>query len=199
MAKMTLLMWLSLRTLRWGAYPGLSGGPPGTVSSNLFSWFFSQIWLVSSHAFMPSLGFFSALFSLLWFSVFWTLTILIYLDSQLHLLNTVFQAPHRFALPDSQPGISHKSVNGGKHKAHLFCFLDLKDHLQWKIIVIFILYGFLVVQVEGKHDFFFSILANSRNPVSSVLKAQCYSRTAGYFTKVCILPYYSIATKRYLK
>lgn len=122
MAKRTLLMWLSLRTLRWGAYPGLSGGPPGTVSSNLFSWFFSQIWLVSSHAFMPSLVFFSAPFSLLWFSVFWTLTILIYLDSQLHLLNTVFQAPHRFALPDSQPGISHKSVNGGKHKAHLFIF-----------------------------------------------------------------------------
>lgn len=122
MAKRTLLMWLSLRTLKWGAYPGLSGGPPGTVSSNLFSWFFSQIWLVSSHAFMPSLGFFSALFSLLWFSVFWTLTILIYLDSQLHLLNTVCQAPHRFALPDPQLGICHKSVNGGKHKAHLFIF-----------------------------------------------------------------------------
>ena len=122
MAKRTLLMWLSLRTLRWGAYPGLSGGPPGTVSSNLFSGFFSQIWLVSSHAFMPSLGFFSALFSLLWFSVFWTITILIYLDSKLHLLNTVCQAPHRFALPDPQPGISHKSVNGGKHKAHLFIF-----------------------------------------------------------------------------
>lgn len=198
MAKRTLLMWLSLRTLRWGAYPGLSGGPPGTVSSNLFSWFFPQIWLVSSHAFMLSLGFFSALFSLLWFSVFWTLTILIYLDSQLHLLNTVCQAPHRFALPDPQPGISHKSVNGGKHKAHLFIVWVSRIISGEKIMVSYILYGFLVVQVEEKHDFFFSILANSRNPVSSVLKAQCYGRTAGYFSKVCILPY-SIATKRYLK
>lgn len=121
MAKMTLLMWLSLRTLRWGAYPGLSRGQPALFplifsadSFPRFDWFppmhSCHFWDFS----LPS--------SLFCGSVFWTLTILIYLDSQLHLLNTVCQAPHRFTLPDSQPGISHKSVNRGKHKAHLFVF-----------------------------------------------------------------------------
>lgn len=128
--------------LRINTIPGLVWFPGTAAPFNPVGWSFPRPWVVSSYVFSDQnsiqdsrrtlgrpLEFLCVHLSPLWYSATGTLATLAPLDSQLCFLNSGHPlAPPWFPSLTLWPGNSLNAVNWCNHKAHLICFLFLKDH-----------------------------------------------------------------------